>query len=255
MNAKEYNIIESHKNKIMELIKKKSEFDIWGTSGSIFYTGYGTLLKPNGVYLLGINPGGSKEKTLNVEEQFEELLKGKDCFYNAYKDEDWGKNNGLQRAVEGAFKKLNLCLRETCGSNLIFERTGGIKELKNKYKDKINDYYNYQISIHDYIINNIINPSVIISFGGAPYKVLSENWKNKQEEEDDLKRVTGITSPKYIESKDGDKILCYFPHSSFGHYDKFITSPHAEETLKKMRSKIHEKLDKRDMENPPKWQF
>lgn len=251
MNKEERTVVENHIKmieKIIKKIEKDKNVSILDESGSVFYTGYGTLIKPNGVYFLGINPGGDPDKGIRVKEQLNNFLLEKNSYYNAYQDEkDWGKSNSLQLDVMDAFDKLNLCLSKTCGSNLIFERTKNEKDIKNK-DSKINGY----VYIHDYIINEILNPSIIISFGSTPYDKIKWLWEDEKIENTALNLCHCEGGPCYFESKAGDKILCYIPHSSHSHYKKFSECGHAIEIL---RSKIKDVMKKRNTSNPPKWKF
>lgn len=246
-----FEILINHIEYIKKILNKK-EIDI-NQNGSVFFSGYGTLLKPNGVYLIGLNPGGDFDD-ITISKSLDEFLE-KDEFANAYLDENWGKEskNEFQKNAVDAFEKLNLCLRETCGSNIIFQRTKNRKEIS-----KLTTTMNSYVYCHDYIINNIINPSVIITVGADPYGALKNNWCDEKGKELPLntnssgKAVKG--SPWYIESKDGDKILCYLPHfSRKSLYEKFSKCDPA---IEKMHSKIHEKLKLRySCSKLPKWKF
>lgn len=258
--------IETIKN-ILEHIdvmdNNKQKINILDQSGSVFFSGYGTLLNPNGVYLLAINPAGDPEtnnKTISksldefqekIDEDFrEEKINSQynNAYFHAYLDEDWEDKDFQKNAVD-AFEKLHLCLRQTCTSNSIFQRTKketdiyGIKTTRNAY-----------IHCHDYIINTMINPSVIIAVGETPWLALKDNWEDEKGKDVPLNTNNGKAvkgSPWYIESKDGDKILCYLPHFSWSSwYEKFLTC-----NIEELRDKIHEKLKKRDILNLPKWKF
>lgn len=217
-----------------------------GKSGSVFYTGYGTLLNPNGVYLLGINPGGNPEEiTESVAKNLHDF-QYRNPYFNAYLDEDWGHKD-FQRNIKDAFEKLNLCLRIVCCSNMVFERT--------EKSDDVIKIMNSYIYIQSYIINNIINPSVIIAVGEKTYHALVDNWTEQGKPTPlniiDGKPVAG--SPWYIESIEKDKLLCYMPHFSYnGHYGKFSK---CEQAIESMRYKIHEVLNERDISHRPKWNF
>lgn len=236
-------------NDILKQIEIKEGIEILGKSGSVFYTGYGTLLNPNGVYLLGINPGGNPEEiTESVAKNLHDF-QYRNPYFNAYLDEDWGDND-FQAGVKDACAKLGLSLREICGGNFIFERTRSEKDIRNK-GTKINAYTYF----HDYVINNIINPSAIIVFGSTLYDELKEKdkiWIDEKIESKPLNPQCNNGSPRYCESSDGDKILCYIPHPSRNGYQNFSDCAPA---IEEMRKKIHEKLNKRDISHLPKWNF
>lgn len=248
MNNKERIIVENHIKKIKEIIKEKEGDNILKKSGSVFYSGYATILEPNGVYLLGINPGGDPDTSPSIEESFCSFL-NENPFFNAYRDQnDWGNTN-FQKNINDLFIRLHLGLRETCASNLVFERTPNSDKINSK---KIKSY----INIHDYIINDMLNPSIIITIGKKTYNGLAENWLDRKQHDMPLnisnaKPAKG--TPRYLESKDGNKLLCYIPHVSWDvHYKKFADY---EFVVEKMRSKIHDVLKKRNTSNLPIWKF
>lgn len=257
MNDGEKRKLEGHINEIKMRLKKIEEngkIHILDQSGSVFYTGYGTLLDPNGVYFLGINPGGNpRENPETVEENLSNVL-NKRRYYNAYDaKEDW-EGSKVQDAVVDIFKKLEISLKKTCASNLVYERSIDTKSLENKTVK-----FNSSIYIHDYIINNILNPSVIISFGSHAYNTIKKSWIDDKKESEALNTCYKNGSPCYYESMSGDKLLVYIPHTSHSHYKKFSQCMHAIEII---RSIIQEKLKIRreklaigDKSNLPKWKF
>lgn len=256
--------IKRHIKNIKKILEKidvpnKNKIDVLNESGSVFFSGYGTLLKPNGVYLIGINPGGDpKEIKTTAADSLDGLLKKMDedqreeiklyyhAYDNAYLDEYWGKGNFQNNAKE-AFEELKLCLRKTCISNIIFQRTKSKNDIY-----AIETTRNAYVQCHDYIINEIIKPSVIIAVGNDPYYALKENWCDEKGD-NPLKKENGEPVPvsPYVETE--DKILCYMPHFSSPWYTKNFSK--CESTKKIMHDKIQEKLKKRNASNLPQWKF
>lgn len=260
--------IEKIKNILTEMqIKDQNEekIEILEQSGTVFYTSYLTLLNPNGVYIIGTNPGGNPDEENISDKENNKIKKSLENFinkgenYNAYLDddkldddkEDWGKSY-YQEGIKKTFEILGIDLKMTCGSNIVFQRSKNEKEI-NKFKD---DY----IYVHNYIINKIINPSVIIAIGNKPYYTLINHWKEKKEEiiintprEDNNKLVFAAG---YTESEDGDKLLCHLPHFSYEYLYKRFSK--CETAKKELCRKINEKVNKwktlSDHERP-KWNF
>lgn len=265
-----------------KIIDNEDKRPIKERSGTVFYSGYETLFNNYGVYFLGANPKGSPDTPGSIKDSLNELRQIKEnseeyksadlyedlnecekCkierikyykgYYNAYLDECWGTKckNSFQNNIVDAFNLLCLDLRITCGSNFVFQRSNAIKEIP----ENIQTQYIY---VHDYIINEIINPSVIIIAWSKGYDdYFKKNW------DDDVKKPISLNttpegkplpaSPCYIESEDDTKILCYLPHFSWqGHYNKFSECKTA---IDQMRIKIHEKLEKRSTLKLPKWKF
>lgn len=283
MTPDEQKNLEKHIKEIKCRLRKKGIDE--NVKGAVFYSGYKTLFNNYGVYLIGANPGGSPEEIPgNIGESLAEFAQHPknnlnftknstnehdicsdmciiDCekckkqkkeyyegYYNSYLDECWGKKckNKFQKNIKDAFERLDLDLRATCGSNLVFERSKRKSEIKNKFS--------YYIEVHNYIINNIINPNAIIAFDSDVYGILEKNWQEKGEPlrlNPDLKDQRG--APRYIQSIDKTKILCYVPHFSSGWYSKFKNCP--AERHQKLSTLIKELCRNRKSRELPKWNF
>lgn len=253
--------IKEIKNILTEMqIKDQNEekIEILEQSGTVFYTSYLTLLNPNGVYLIGTNPGGGNDEKNKSNKEYEKIRENLDNFINKGKDynaylskEDWGKSY-YKEGIKNIFEILGVDLKMTCGSNIVFQRSRSEKEI-----DNFKDEYVYA---HDYIINKIINPSVIIAIGDKPYYTLINHWNEKKEEiiintlSKKNKRL--VLAAGYAESKDGDKLLCHLPHLSREYnYERFLK---CETAIEELRKRIHEKLEKwKKLSNQdrPKWKF
>lgn len=166
-------------------------------SGCVLYSDENSLAEFNGVYVLGVNPGGDGEdpglETLAESMEFINTREGEN--YNSFFDDNWrGRGPGvepLQRRMTRLLGALllpnnevvtkhdsdevhialqqNGLLRRTLCTNLIFYRTrneGGIPE-EDVWEDQCWPVHEYLIRQHQ--------PTVILCFGSRPYHyILSE---------------------------------------------------------------------------------
>lgn len=102
--------------------------DLHQKSGAVFYSGRAAFNGSRLIYLLGLNPGGSPE--LQADETIGRDLArwqgGPEC-WSAYVDRSWrgteAGSYGIQPRIRHLFDRLQLDLRDTPASNVIFERT------------------------------------------------------------------------------------------------------------------------------------
>jgi len=135
--------------------------DLLNEAGSILYSSHETL-RPNDVYLLGFNPGGSGGNSISYS--INRLLNNEQ---NAYLDECWKNPNGswrkggapLQKRVDWLLKNIGYRTREVCSSNLIFFQSQNANNI------------NYSLAkrcwpVHEAILE-IVKPKLIITFGNS----------------------------------------------------------------------------------------
>jgi hypothetical protein len=102
--------------------------DIHGRSGAVFYSGRAAFSAPAGLYLLGLNPGGSPSAQAGetIGRDLEEWRIGPKR-WSAYSDASWRGSApgtyGIQPRVRHLFDELALDLREVPASNVVFVRS------------------------------------------------------------------------------------------------------------------------------------
>ena len=143
-------------------------------SGEVFYSGKNAFSGKNTFYILGINPGGSKEDHLNetVEKQAKkaiEISKNK-ADWSEYKDGEWeGRPKGMhvfQKRMKELFeKKLKLNLYKIPASNLVFVRS----RREDKY-DKCKFKEDSELCWNEFHVKVIqkLESKIIICLGNTP---------------------------------------------------------------------------------------
>lgn len=144
-------------------------------SGSVFYSGRKTFDSPSRYYLMGLNPGGRQDSS--VEAKIRESLvswRGQAPNWSAYLDEYWGGkkpwtredlgNSGHQQGVRKFCRK---CLgveevRDVFSANAIFERSEKGEHLP---KDFERDRICWEV--HQ-LLFSIVQPTYIICLGHGP---------------------------------------------------------------------------------------
>jgi hypothetical protein len=163
--------------KIIKILEK--EKGLLKRSGRSFYSSIDTIKKGR-YFILGLNPGGHPEiEKDNIEKSFSTIEK-KD--WNAYY-EVWNgkKDHRLQKNLIELFKHIdsNLCLKNVCSTNLIYERTqsekkyfavsGNERLLKEVYVKILKE------------VLGVIQPEVIFTFGERPFLSLCNHYGIKAE--------------------------------------------------------------------------
>lgn len=239
---------------MQELRKKLKDHPYAEKSGSVLYSQKSTL-KPGIYYFLGLNPGG--EPTDDESERLKNNLLPKhdaNAYYQVWSSPDAGFDP-LQKSARKflasleftepkyaeSIKPENLTdpekfiteqemfireaqhrfIKSVCSSNLYFLRSRNIKALKKgqeKEPEKDISQYIYW-PIHKYIINEIVNPSIIIVYGmDAGYAVLKEQLLGMTKEaciptgraEKSKRRYPAVEFALF----DDDKLLVGIPHLS-----------------------------------------
>jgi hypothetical protein len=157
-------IEEFYKNIPKELLKE---------SGEVFYSGKNAFTGKKNIYILGINPGGSKEEHLDetIEKQAKKTLNisKKNPDWSEYKDGKWEKSlqgkHVFQIRMQYLFKKLKLSPYQIPASNLVFVRSRREAELnKTLYKEYAELCWT---NFHEKIIQTL-GIKIIICLGNTP---------------------------------------------------------------------------------------
>ncbi len=107
-------------------------------SGAVFYSGRVAFASPCRVYLLGLNPGGSPDalRRNTVAESMKEWRQRTESAWSAYADESWANaragQGGMQPEVLHLLRNLNLDVRRTPASNVIFVRSRSEPDLRSE---------------------------------------------------------------------------------------------------------------------------
>ena len=159
MNSKV--LIEEFKKLVKETLK-----DDLNKSGTVLYSNYYTL-KVGKLYILGFNPGGDPNSKLLKEQTIDKDLENPEKWDRNYSEytQKWGNyepgKDPLQRSIRFLVEDVfNLPINEVCASNLIFIRSKSESELGN-WKEIAEKHW----KIHQKIINEIVKPQIIITFG------------------------------------------------------------------------------------------
>lgn len=219
--------------KHMEALLLRLPEPLRSRKGTVFFSEAHTLFNGYGVYLLGANPGGEpEEQDFTIQESLRNF--GQPGTHNAYiseyfKDPERKLQNTFQKNIQYIFDSLNLNLKNTCGSNIVFERSKRFKDISKKLIPK---YF----EAHKYIINTILKPSVIIAIGKNSYNILKNKWNDDLWDErvfkSDSKEDLGSGTPAHVQSKDAKKVLLYIPHPSYGRwFCKYSGNPKIAEAM------------------------
>jgi hypothetical protein len=135
--------------------------------GRVFYSGRDAFSRsgPVPLYVLGLNPGGDPQAPTSetIEKHNKDIMAV--AQWSAYCDESWeGKGPGMHRMqprVRSMFCKLNIDLRQTPASNLIFVRTRRERHLRTS---GVSCYEELCWKFHEAVIERL-SPRVILCFG------------------------------------------------------------------------------------------
>ena len=200
---------------------------ILNESGTILYSSCETL-KPGKFYFLGLNPGGSEEKTDTIGESLEGLELGRSTT-NAYLDQDWGSGfrkycvggHPLQQNYQYLFKGLGEELRSVCASNLIFSRSISERGAGGKKRAEL------CWPVHEAILM-IVRPAAIITFGRQPFSFIRE-------------KLCG-TTPEYLPTGHG---TWKWQYSILRAGEKLIGLPHLSRYALRSHSDVVEEIRRR----------
>lgn len=204
-------------------------------SGSVFFSGRETL-RPGLVYFLGINPGGRPDDDDRREWIRNNILPrhGENAYYEAWEPGKAGAHP-FQRNVKkflGSLKDIGILpeterllrehrakdaekpaledeecfIRSICSSNLCFIRSPAVTALRSGLRKAIAE------DIHDYILNAMVKPSIVLINGLGAYDVFRDmlglaGGRGKPLE-------TGMKCKVWVRALDRDKLLAGIPHLS-----------------------------------------
>jgi hypothetical protein len=104
-------------------------------NGTVFYSGDEAFSLPSPIYILGVNPGGKAAHTI----EFQVKNGGSEKLWSAYADQQWqsGKKGvgtaPMQVRIQHLAQELELDLRKTPASNLIFVTTPTENDLRGRF--------------------------------------------------------------------------------------------------------------------------
>ena len=134
--------------------------------GMVFFSGRRAFSTKRGIYLLGINPGGDHKRfTRSVQDHTKLVLSDKPEDWSEYRDEEWGKSEAgakpFQKRVCYLFKQAGYSPGEVPSSNLIFQRSRNVGELRGDFNLLAEECWPF----HEAVITEL-EPKVIVCLGG-----------------------------------------------------------------------------------------
>ncbi len=164
-----------HARDIVVALARDRLKDILDISGQVLYSGASTLKKGE-VYLLGLNPGGDpRNPAFRTIRQSLAMLKSDELAsnglpsseWNSYGHATWKGRNTLQRRILWLLGQLGLDPLTVAASNLIFVRSRDETSLQ------YDAYADVCWSVHERVLQ-LVEPRLVIAYGGTPYKRLGE---------------------------------------------------------------------------------
>lgn len=189
--------------------------------GGILYSSKETLKKGQ-IYFMGYNPGGGSDESAiatTLKDDIESLYTKTS---NDYVDEEWEQKKykyaqgeaPLQQRCKFLFEHLDLGIRieDVCATNLIFAQSPDMNGVSYPTADKC-------WKVHEYLINNIIKPKIIICMGNGNEKSAYAYLKDrvyKQGKIESLDANHGNYSIKAFKTgEETPKWVIGFPHFSY----------------------------------------
>ncbi|MCL2659369.1 MAG: hypothetical protein FWD64_02455 [Acidobacteriaceae bacterium] len=156
--------------------------------GAVLFNSYKTL-KQGRYYFLGINPGGVDG--LKIRCHLELLARRgytADPPYESAYDEKWTNGPGqhlLQKNFKFLFKELGVCYRDVCATNLVF--AGSEHQDDCKCPDEQGNILDWEECaekicwpVHETILDEIVRPKVIVTFGFDVFDFIFRVRKGKE---------------------------------------------------------------------------
>lgn len=194
----------------VQMAKESLGEDLLKQPGAVLYSSWETL-KDGEYYFLGVNPAGSGEATpKTIRESLDELGTSTT---NEYLDVSWYSNptDTKRRPLQQRFKflfedALRVDPRSVCASNLIF---------KSSKKEK--DAGGWPMAkkcwpVHKAIIQEIVQPRVIITFGILPFDFILNTLGGTRPKEEDSRH--GNWTWRYSILEETGQKLIGLPHLS-----------------------------------------
>jgi len=152
---------------ISQLFQKLEDTGLADRPGRLLYSGIGTLV-PGQVYMLGYNPGGDPYAESESPKAHLEQLARQSPDWNEYADGRWRPGGRLyapgdapmQRRVRHLLTGVGLPVRTVCATNLIFERSREVGNLKQRALLAKKCW-----PVHQFILQ-CVRPAAILSIGG-----------------------------------------------------------------------------------------
>jgi hypothetical protein len=189
-------------------------------SGEVFYSGKNAFTGKKKIYILGINPGGSKEnhKDDTIEKQAKKTLNisKKNPNWSEYKDGQWeGKESGshvfqirINKLLE---EKLKLSPYEIPASNLVFVRSPREGKLDKKlYKEYAELCWS---NFHEKIVSKL-DVKIIICLGNTPGNFVRKKLNMKKDPIDSWEENNNRKWKTKIYENDKKQKVIILPHPS-----------------------------------------
>lgn len=151
---------------ILEALSRLPQ-DVRHRSGAVFYSGGDAFSGDRPVYILGLNPGGSPTEQ-STETVDRDLAAWPDMpsRYSRYVDASWRAKppgtHGMQPRLRHMFDRLQMDLRETPASNLVFVRSATEADLSAEKERLISICW----PVHQAVIDSL-NIKTILCLGGT----------------------------------------------------------------------------------------
>lgn len=152
--------------------------DLLDLSGQVLYSGASTL-QPGDAYLLGLNPGGdpSNRAMMTIRQSLDDLVSHDPVRreWNSYLDARWKGRQTLKNRIAWLLRNLGLEPRTVAASNLVFPRSRDEKTCQyDRFADACWD-------VHERVLS-VVQPRLILTYGGTPYRFLAERFGSHKEE-------------------------------------------------------------------------
>jgi len=228
-----------------QIISKVNEIGIANEPGSILYSGDETVCKGD-IYFMGANPGGHSDQFSNeIEDTVKNQLERKyvSSSFNEYFDAQWQRSGGnatpagqalLQKRIKFLFQNLELNLKKTLSTNLVFVRSPTLEKFHLDWNEAANRCW----AVHEILLEEVM-PRIMIVFGDEARLYVETKMIIQEEEVFEVKSQNEIKFFHYrkgmipIKGKSKPLVLLSTPHLSrykidargIDHGDKFDTRP------------------------------